>query len=66
MSEADVREKFRKRDVSISAIEPLKSGGTHVVCTTIEGAAEIRRRLRSHLIEGPVQRFPFYHAGHSW
>lgn len=31
--------------ISISAIETLLSGGTHLVCVTIEGADEARRLL---------------------
>ncbi|WP_309623287.1 hypothetical protein [Novosphingobium sp.] len=45
--------------VAISAIEVLPSGGTHLVCLNIEGADEMRHKLKKHLIEGRVKRFPF-------
>lgn len=51
-----------KKGVSVSAIEVLPSGGTHLVLTTAEGAEEMRQALGSHLIEGPVKRFPFYRS----
>ena len=62
LPEADVRTGCTKNRVSISAIESLPSGGTRLVCTTSEGAEEIRLRFRNHVIAGPVKRFPFYRA----
>lgn len=66
LSEADVRARCNESGVSISAIEALPSGGTHLVCTTGEGADEMRLRLGGHLIEGVVRRFPFYRARGPW
>lgn len=63
MAEADVRERCHESGVSISAIEPLKSGGTHLVCKTSAGADEIRLRLMNHIIHGAVQRYRFYRPG---
>jgi hypothetical protein len=60
MPEADVVAACEKAGVSISAIEPLPQGGTHLVCTISEGSDEMRRKLKSHLIEGRVKRFPFF------
>jgi hypothetical protein len=60
MTEADVLDRCREGGVSISAIEPLKSGGTHLVCKTSEGADEIRLRLMKHIIHSAVQRHRFY------
>jgi hypothetical protein len=49
LSEADVRARCHESGVSISTMEPLQSGGTHLVCTTSDGADEIRLRAqRSH------------------
>lgn len=62
LPEAQIAALCEKVGVRISDIETLPSGGTHLVCITSEGAEEIRRRLKGHLIEGPVKRFPFYHA----
>lgn len=60
MPEADVKARCVESGISISAIEPLQSGGTHLVCTTSAGADEVRLRLGNHIIEGAVRRFPFY------
>lgn len=66
LSEADVRARCHESGVSISAIEPLQSGGTHLVCTTGDGADEMRLRLSDHVIHGAVRRFPFYGARGPW
>jgi len=60
MAEADVREVCRKDNISISAIEVLPSGGTHLVCTTSDDADVARRKLAKHMISGTVKRFAFY------
>lgn len=60
LPEAEVRARCEAAGVSISAIEPLLSGGTHLVCKTGEGAEEIRLRFSEQIIEGAVQRTPFY------
>jgi hypothetical protein len=62
LSEADVRSHCIAAGISISAIEPLPAGGTHLVCVTGEGADEIRLRFRDHVIPGVVRRLPFYRA----
>jgi hypothetical protein len=59
LPEAEVVAICEKLDVSISAIETLPSGGTHLVCTIIEGADQVRLKLKRNLIEGRVKRFPF-------
>ena len=59
LPETEVIALCNKLDVSISAIETLPSGGTHLVCTIIEGADQIRHKLKRNLIEGRVKRFPF-------
>jgi hypothetical protein len=59
MPQAGVVAMCTKAGVSISAIEALPSGGTHLVCTTGEGAEEIRTRLKAHIILGRVKRFAF-------
>lgn len=59
MPEAGVVASCLKAGVSISAIEVLPSGGTHLVCTTGDGAETMRVKLKAHLIEGRVKRFAF-------
>ena len=66
LPEASVEKRCLDCGVSISAIEPLPSGGTHLVCTTSEGADEMRLKLARHLITGVVRRFPFYRARGPW
>lgn len=62
LAEAKVRSLCDKSGVSISAIEPLPDGGSHLVCTTADGAEEIRTKLKKYVIEGRVRRTPFYRA----
>jgi hypothetical protein len=50
-------------DVAISVVEPLESGGVRLVCVTSDGAAIMRRKLRSRLIDGPVIRSPIFSRG---
>lgn len=61
LPEGQVGALCQKLGISISDIETLPSGGTHLVCTTGEGAEEMRRQLKRHLIPGKVKRFAFYH-----
>lgn len=66
LPEARVSEICTKAGVSISDIETLPCGGTHLVCTTGEGAEEMRHQLRRHIIVGKVKRFAFYHLRASY
>jgi hypothetical protein len=45
--------------VGISAIESLSSGGVRLVCMSSDGAAQMSRKLKRHLIEGEVTRERF-------
>ena len=60
MPESEVVAACATAKVAISAIEVLPSGGTHLVCTTIEGADDARKKFKKNLIEGRVKRFAFY------
>lgn len=66
LPEADVVARCAEGGVDISAIEPLASGGTHLVCKTSAGAEAIRLRLPEHIIAGVVKRFPFYRSRGPW
>lgn len=46
---AEVMQKCQSRDVSISTIDSLPSGDTRLVCTTSDGAEEMRRVFAKHL-----------------
>ncbi len=60
LGESEVKAICLSSGVSVSAIEPLQSGGTRLVCTTGGGAEEMRLRLAGHLITGAVTRYRFY------
>lgn len=60
LEESEVKAICLASGVSISAIEPLQSGGTRLICTTAPGAEQMRLRLHSHIIEGAVTRHRFY------
>lgn len=62
MAHDQVLRRCQKAGVSVSTSEPLMDGGTHLVCTTSEGAVEMRRHFQDHIIRGSVQRYPFYHS----
>jgi len=62
LPQAEVTALCHGANVAISAIETLPSGGTHLVCVTIEGADEMRQKLTKHLIEGRVKRYAFLTA----
>ena len=59
LPEQDVIDRCRRKAIAISAIETLLSGGTHLVCVTIEGADEARHLFRQDIIEGRVRRASF-------
>lgn len=56
MSEADVVAKCLEAKVGVSAIERLLSGGVRLVCMSGAGADLIRKKLKSHLIQGEAIR----------
>jgi hypothetical protein len=55
----EVVKRCEAQSVSISAIEALPSGNTHLVCTTGEGAETMRKVFNKHVIEGRQKRYPF-------
>ena len=59
LPQADVTAACLKAGVSISAIETLPSGGTHLVCTNAAGAEEMRTKFKDQIISGRVKRFAF-------
>lgn len=56
MSENAVRERCRTEEIGVSALEALPSGGVRLVCMSADGAAVIRRVLKTKLINGEVTR----------
>ena len=66
LSEAEVLTKCRDAGVGVSVTEILPTGGTRLVCTTGEGADEMRRKFKHDIIAGKQKRFPFYRMPSSW
>lgn len=59
LTSAQVDRQCRENGVAVSALEALPDGGTRLVCMTNYGAARIRLKLKSHIIEGEVRRQRF-------
>ena len=53
---AEVQAACAKRQLPISAIESLLSGGTRVVMMNGDAAVQMRKALKSKLISGDVRR----------
>jgi hypothetical protein len=60
LTEAEVNSRCADAGVAISAIEPLPSGGTRLVCTTVEGADIMRRKSKAVILGGHPKRSPFF------
>jgi hypothetical protein len=56
LDEGEVVSRCLAANVGISAIETLPSGGTRLICMSSDGAATMRKKLKSQLILGPVTR----------
>lgn len=52
-----------QHSLRVSAIEPLASGGTHLVLVTIEEADQARYLMRKAIITGRVKRTSFVRYG---
>ena len=66
MGEGDVIARCLTERVGVSAIEPLPAGGVRLVCMSVEGADQIRRKLKSHIIKGDVKRHRFRPTSPLW
>jgi len=60
LGEPEVKKLCAAKNVAISALEPLPSGGTRLVCTVIEGADTIRAAAGKSLLDDRVKRFRFF------
>ncbi|WP_458389092.1 hypothetical protein [Sphingomonas sp. F9_3S_D5_B_2] len=58
MSESEVMAGCSAAKVGISAIETLPSGGVRLVCNSVSGAEQMRRKFKSKIIsvEQPRER----------
>jgi hypothetical protein len=66
LNEGEVVAKCLAANVGISAIESLPAGGTRLVCMSVDGAAEMKRKLKSSLIGGDVTRSAFRPSSPLW
>lgn len=57
-AEAHVRDMCAKHNAAISAIEPLRAGGTRVVLKNADDAAIVAKAYGSKVLTGPVLRVP--------
>jgi predicted aldo/keto reductase-like oxidoreductase len=56
LSESQVLKHCAKRGIGVSVIEPLASGGVRLVCMSSDGAEQVRRDLRTKMIDGETIR----------
>jgi hypothetical protein len=56
MNQDDVIARCAKENVGVSAIERIPSGGTRLVCMSVDGAERLRGKLKSQIIAGEVVR----------
>ena len=56
MSETAAADYCKGKQVGVSAIEKLSSGGVRLVCMSSDGAEKARTGLKSKLIKGDVTR----------
>lgn len=59
MTEAEVVKHCADKSIAISALEALPDGGMRLVCMSGYGAAQIRSKLKSRIMEGEVRRERF-------
>ena len=56
LDEEGVRARCLKENVGVSAVENIPGGGVRLVCMSADGAAIIRRKLKTLVIAGDVVR----------
>jgi len=56
MAEGDVIAKCLAAKVNVSAIERIPASGVRLVCSSVDGAAKMRKALKGHLVDGEVTR----------
>lgn len=66
MTTEQVDRHCRENGVAISALEALPDGGARLICMSNYGAAQIRSKLKSRIIEGNVRRKRFRPAKPLW
>ena len=54
LSERAIVAHCESEKIGISSIGKLPTGGTRLVCMSVDGAAQIRQKLRANLMKGDV------------
>jgi hypothetical protein len=54
MSEKAVVAHCETENIGISSIAKVPTGGTRLVCMSVDGAAQVRRKLKASLMKGVV------------
>ena len=54
LSERAIVAHCESEKIGISSIGKLPTGGTRLVCMSVDGAAQIRRKLKANLMKGDV------------
>lgn len=66
MSESAVVKHCRDRQIGISVLEALPDGGVRLVCSSADGAEQVRDNLRRHVMNGDVRRTAFRPSNPLW
>jgi hypothetical protein len=66
ISEAAAIEHCNSRGIGVSATEPLPGGGVRLVCMSSVGADQVRKALKSKLIDIDTERTRFRPARPLW
>ncbi len=59
MTKAQIIHHCEQNGIAISALEALPDGGVRLVCMSGFGAAQIRSKLKAHILDGEVRRVRF-------
>jgi hypothetical protein len=66
MTEAQIVRHCRENNIAVSSLEALPDGGVRLVCMSGYGAAQIKLKLKGHIIDGAVRRERFRPASPLW
>jgi hypothetical protein len=59
MSEDALLQHCHDQAIDISAMEALPGGGTRLVCASVYGAEQIRRKFKRHILDEDTRRAKF-------
>lgn len=56
LSETAVLDQCKAKDIGVSAIETLASGGVRMVCKSVDGSETARKVFKSKMLTGEITR----------